>query len=40
MINMTISRIIGSIMEIILVSLIPFIWWLISARKKIHSFTV
>lgn len=34
MINMTISGIIGSIMEIILVSIIPFIWWMISARKK------
>ena len=34
MINMTISKIIGSIIEIIILSLIPFIWWVISARKK------
>lgn len=31
---MTVNRIINSIVEIVLVSLIPFIWWLVTARKK------
>lgn len=31
---MLVSKIISSIIEIILISFIPFIWWLISAKKK------
>lgn len=31
---MLVSKIISSIIEIILISFLPFIWWLISAKKK------
>ena len=31
---MLVSKIISSIIEIILISSLPFIWWLISAKKK------
>ena len=33
-IYMLVSKIISSIIEIILISFLPFIWWLISAKKK------
>ena len=33
-IYMLVSKIISSIIEIILISSLPFIWWLISAKKK------
>ena len=31
---MLVNKIISSVMQIILFSLIPLIWWLITARKK------
>ena len=34
-IYMLVSKIISSIIEIILISSLPFIWWLISAKKKV-----
>ena len=35
---MLVSKIISSIIEIILISFLPFIWWLISAKKKENFF--
>ncbi len=35
---MLVSKIISSIIEIILISSLPFIWWLISAKKKENFF--
>lgn len=35
---MLINKIISSIIEIILVGLVPFIWWLVTARKKENFF--
>ncbi|MCR4897187.1 MAG: CPBP family intramembrane metalloprotease [Lachnospiraceae bacterium] len=35
---MAISKLVSSILEIILFSLIPFIWWLITARKECSFF--
>ena len=37
-IYMLVSKIISSIIEIILISFLPFIWWLISAKKKENFF--
>ena len=37
-IYMLVSKIISSIIEIILISSLPFIWWLISAKKKENFF--
>ena len=36
---MLVSKIISSIIEIILISSLPFIWWLISAKKKENFFS-
>lgn len=33
-IYMLINKIISSIVEIVLISLVPFIWWLVTAKKK------
>lgn len=38
-IYMLVSKIISSIIEIILISSLPFIWWLISAKKKENFFS-
>lgn len=35
---MLVSKIISSIIEIILISLIPFIWWIVTAKKKENFF--
>ena len=35
----TINELIGSIIQILLFTLIPFIWWLITARKKENFFS-
>ncbi len=35
---MLINKILSSIVEIILVGLVPFIWWLVTARKKENFF--
>ena len=37
--ELLISKLISSIIQIVLLSLIPFIWWLITARKKENFFT-
>ena len=29
-----INKVISSVLEIIVLALVPFIWWLITARKK------
>lgn len=39
MIQTTISEVINSIIQVILFSLIPFIWWLITARRKESFFS-
>lgn len=36
---LTLNQLINSIIQIILFSIIPFIWWLITARKKENFFT-
>ena len=36
--NLLIQTLINSVIQIILFSLIPFIWWLITARKKMNFF--
>ena len=36
--NLLIQTLINSIIQIALFSLIPFIWWLITARKKMNFF--
>lgn len=35
----TVNELIGSIVQILLFTLIPFIWWLITARKKEKFFS-
>ena len=35
---MVINKIISSIIEIIALSIVPFIWWLVTARKKENFF--
>ena len=36
--NLLIQTLINSVIQIVLFSLIPFIWWLITARKKMNFF--
>ena len=36
--ELLISKAVSSVIQIILFSLIPFIWWLITARKKMNFF--
>ena len=36
--NLAISKLVSSIIQIILFSLVPFIWWLITARKECGFF--
>ena len=36
--NLLISKVVSSVVQIILFALIPFIWWLITARKKMSFF--
>ncbi|SCX88953.1 hypothetical protein [Butyrivibrio sp. INlla14] len=35
----TVNELIGSVVQILLFTLIPFIWWLITARKKENFFS-
>ena len=35
----TINELLGSVVQILLFTLIPFIWWLITARKKENFFS-
>lgn len=37
--ELLVSKLISSILEIIVLSLVPFIWWLITARKKENFFS-
>lgn len=39
MITLTINKLIGSVLEIILFGLIPFVWWVVTARKKENFFS-
>ena len=36
--NLFVSKLVSSILEIIVFTLVPFIWWLITARKKCSFF--
>jgi len=36
--SLFINKIVSSVLEIILMSLVPFIWWLVTARKKAKFF--
>ena len=36
--NLFVSKLIGSVIEIILIAFIPFIWWVVTARKKCNFF--
>lgn len=37
--NLLISKVISSVIQIILFAMIPFIWWIVSARKECGFFT-
>ena len=36
--NLFISELSGAVFQVILFALIPFVWWLISAKKKTNFF--
>ena len=38
MMNLLISKVISSVIQIILFSIIPLIWWLVTARKEVNFF--
>ena len=36
--DLLVTKVVSSVVQIILFALIPFIWWLVTARKKMNFF--